>query len=183
MPRRPRGPAAGTGLADLDLGRCRRGHVHADFPADGGPCLFRLVADDRRLDCRPLQSEIRHVLCLRNEPFGQGDADLRCLLGGCDLFAYVPEIEGFGLPVAEALACGAPVVTSSVSSLPEVVGDAAELVDPFDDSAIASGMARVLDQPQLRTLRRPLGLERAARLSVGALAAATLSAYHEAVGR
>ncbi len=65
-------------------------------------------------------------------------------------FVFPSLYEGFGLPPLEAMASGTPVVTSSVSSLPEVVGDAALLVDPYDPEAIAEGMRRVLTDPQLR---------------------------------
>ncbi len=67
-----------------------------------------------------------------------------------DAFAFPSLYEGFGLPPLEAMACGTPVVTSRISSLPEVVGDAALLVDPYDVEDIAAGIERVLGDDALR---------------------------------
>jgi glycosyltransferase involved in cell wall biosynthesis len=73
--------------------------------------------------------------------------------------------EGFGLPPLEAMASGTPVVTSNVSSLPEVTGDAALLVDPYDPSAIADGIRQVLTDEPLRQRLKLKGLERARQFS------------------
>jgi glycosyltransferase involved in cell wall biosynthesis len=93
------------------------------------------------------------------------DADLHALYAGCAAFAYPSLYEGFGLPVLEAMAAGAPVVTSSVSSLPEVAGDAALLVDPRDEPAIAAALTRLLTEPALADDLRARGVERAAAFS------------------
>jgi glycosyltransferase involved in cell wall biosynthesis len=77
------------------------------------------------------------------------DEELGALYAGCACFAYPSLQEGFGLPVLEAMCAGAPVVTSNVSSLPEVAGDAALLVDPLDPAAIAEAIARVLSDQLL----------------------------------
>jgi glycosyltransferase involved in cell wall biosynthesis len=81
--------------------------------------------------------------------------------------------EGFGLPVLEAMACGTPVITSSVSSLPEVAGDAALLVDPIDEGAIASAMAALLNDATLGAQLRQAGLQRAQQFSWATTGAAT----------
>ena len=78
------------------------------------------------------------------------DSTLAVLYRLASVFAFPSLYEGFGLPPLEAMACGAPVVTSRLSSLPEVVGDAAVLVDPYDVEDIALGMARVLEDDVLR---------------------------------
>jgi glycosyltransferase involved in cell wall biosynthesis len=75
------------------------------------------------------------------------DEDLAALYAGCALFAYPSLYEGFGLPVLEAMAAGAPVLTSDISSLPEVAGDAAILVDPRSVDAIRDGLERGLSDP------------------------------------
>jgi len=79
--------------------------------------------------------------------------DLAALYGVARLCAYPSLYEGFGLPVAEAMACGCPVVTSNVSSLPEVAGDAAVLVDPRSVDEIAAGIAALwTDETRRRDL-------------------------------
>ena len=81
------------------------------------------------------------------------------------VFVFPSLYEGFGLPPLEAMASGTPVVTSNVSSLPEVAGDAAVLVDPYDAGAIAEGMYRVLTDNALRSELRRRGPERARQFS------------------
>jgi glycosyltransferase involved in cell wall biosynthesis len=77
--------------------------------------------------------------------------DLPALLSGARLFVFPSLYEGFGLPVLEAMACGTPVVCSNVSSLPEVAGDAALLVDPLDVKGMAEAMNRLVQDEGLRT--------------------------------
>ena len=102
------------------------------------------------------------------------DADVPALLSGALAFAFPSLYEGFGMPVLEAMACGAPVLTASTSSLPEVAGHAALLVDPADTSAIAGGMAQLLDDAALRAELRARGLARAAAFTWQRCAAETL---------
>ncbi|MCC7007462.1 MAG: glycosyltransferase family 4 protein [Acidobacteria bacterium] len=78
------------------------------------------------------------------------EATLAVLYRLAAVFVFPSLYEGFGLPPLEAMAAGAPVITSNVSSLPEVVGDAALLIDPMDAGALADAMARVLNEPGLR---------------------------------
>ncbi len=93
------------------------------------------------------------------------DQTLAILYRMSSVFVFPSLYEGFGLPPLEAMASGTPVVTSNVSSLPEVVGSAAVLVDPHDSHAIAEGIAHVLFDPQLRATLRERGLERSATFS------------------
>ena len=81
------------------------------------------------------------------------------------VFVFPSLYEGFGLPPLEAMYFGTPVVTSNVSSLPEVVGDAAMLVDPYDPASIAEGMRRALMDEDLRAWLRERGLARAREFS------------------
>ena len=81
------------------------------------------------------------------------------------VFVFPSLYEGFGLPPLEAMASGTPVVTSNVSSLPEVAGDAAVLVDPYDPSAIADGIHRVLTDADLRQALKRKGIARARQFS------------------
>ena len=93
------------------------------------------------------------------------EGDLPALLSGARLFVFPSLYEGFGMPVLEAMACGTPVVCSNTSSLPEVVGDAALLVDPLDVGELAAALARVLDDAELRTELIQRGFEQAKGLS------------------
>jgi glycosyltransferase involved in cell wall biosynthesis len=81
------------------------------------------------------------------------------------VFVFPSLYEGFGLPPLEAMASGTPVVTSNISSLPEVAGDAALLVDPYEPAAIADGIARVLTDERIRRELRAKGLARARQFS------------------
>jgi glycosyltransferase involved in cell wall biosynthesis len=93
------------------------------------------------------------------------EADLPALYRNAALFAFPSLYEGFGLPVLEAMACGVPVVCANGSSLPEVAGDAALLVDPFDVDGLAEAMARVLKDPGLRRQMVARGAAQAARFT------------------
>jgi glycosyltransferase involved in cell wall biosynthesis len=96
-------------------------------------------------------------------------------------FAYPSLFEGFGLPVLEALACGVPTLTSSRSSLPEVAGDAALLVDPESVDEIAAGLQRILCDTDLRSGFVSAGPAQAARFSWPRCAELTVEAYHRAL--
>ena len=91
--------------------------------------------------------------------------DLPLIYNLADALIMPSFYEGFGLPVVEAMACGTPVVTSNVSSLPEVAGDAAIFVDPKDADDVARGMSTVVHDPQLRADLRQKGLLRAREFS------------------
>jgi glycosyltransferase involved in cell wall biosynthesis len=112
-------------------------------------------------------------------PFG----DLPILFNGADLFAYLSLYEGFGLPPLEAMSCGTPVVASSATSLPEVVGDAGLLVDPYRVEDIAAAIHRALTDRRLRADLSHKGRLRAARFSWERTALLTMAAYKEAFER
>jgi glycosyltransferase involved in cell wall biosynthesis len=102
------------------------------------------------------------------------DEDVPALLSGALAFAFPSLYEGFGMPVLEAMACGAPVLAANTSSLPEVAGDAALLVAPTDTAAIAAALMRLADEPVLRDELRKRGLARAAEFTWDRCAAETL---------
>ena len=101
--------------------------------------------------------------------------DLPALLSGARLFVFPSLYEGFGLPVLETMACGTPVVCSNASSLPEVVGDAAVLVDPLDVERLAAAMERVLGDEELRAKLIERGFEQARKFSWERCARETLN--------
>jgi glycosyltransferase involved in cell wall biosynthesis len=107
--------------------------------------------------------------------------DLPFWYSAADAFVYPSLYEGFGLPVLEAMACGAPVVTSNVSSLPEVTGDAGLCVDPADDGALTDAMARVLTSDTLRAHLREKGIQRAGLFTRERMARATQDVYRSAL--
>ncbi|MBI2710380.1 MAG: glycosyltransferase family 4 protein [Actinobacteria bacterium] len=110
------------------------------------------------------------------------DADLAALYRGAEVVAYPSTWEGFGLPVLEAMAQGAPVVTSKGTSTEEVAGGAAVLVDPLDADALAAAVTRVLDDPALAERLRAAGRARAAELTWERCAERTVAAYREVAG-
>ena len=109
------------------------------------------------------------------------ERDKPALYSGAELFVFPSTYEGFGLPVLEALACGAPVVTSITSSLPEVAGDAAITVDPHDVTALVQAMEAVLGDAECRQAMREASLVQAGRFSWKRTAEATLRVYQQAL--
>jgi glycosyltransferase involved in cell wall biosynthesis len=110
-------------------------------------------------------------------------ADLPALYSAAELFVYPSKFEGFGLPVAEAMACGTPVITSNVSSLPEVGGDAALLVSPDDEQGLAENMRRVWRDAEFRQHLSESGKLQAKKFSWSEAARLTVRTYEGAVAR
>ena len=103
--------------------------------------------------------------------------ELPYFYGAAEVFVYPSFYEGFGLPPLEAFACGTPVICSGTSSLPEVTGDAALLIDPRNAQEIAKAAVQVLTEPALAETLRQKGLERAKAFSWAKTAAATAEVY------
>jgi glycosyltransferase involved in cell wall biosynthesis len=109
------------------------------------------------------------------------DADLPAVYTGAQALVLPSLCEGFGLPVLEAMACRTPVICSNTSSLPEVAGDAALLIDPTDVDQIAGAITRVLTDSALSEQMRVRGEAQAARFSWERTAEETLAVYHQLV--
>jgi glycosyltransferase involved in cell wall biosynthesis len=108
--------------------------------------------------------------------------ELRLLYSYADVFVFPSLYEGFGMPVLEAMACGAPVITSATSALPEVAGQAAVLVNPEDADALSRAMAEVLEDRQKREQLRALGMARAKTFTWRDAAAQTHALYRRLCG-
>lgn len=99
-----------------------------------------------------------------------------------DMLVFASTYEGFGLPIVEAQAVGRPVVTSALSSMPEVAGDAACLVDPFDAASIRTGVLRVIENETYRTQLVEAGFRNVERFRASAVAEQYAALYHEVAG-
>lgn len=105
--------------------------------------------------------------------------DLPAIYSMASVFVYPSLYEGFGLPVLEAMACGTPVITSNVSSIPEVAGDAAVLVDPANEEELSLAIKQVLDDEALRKSLSIRGVNRAKTFSWERCARETLEVYRK----
>lgn len=108
---------------------------------------------------------------------GVPDEDLACLYSECEAFLFPSTYEGFGLPVLEALQCAAPVICSNRSSLPEVAGPAAILVDPSDEAAVTQAIVDLINNPARREELKRLSVEQAAKFSWEKSAECVAQAY------
>jgi glycosyltransferase involved in cell wall biosynthesis len=158
--------------------------------------LDRLLRAFRDLDCPGLrlilagavkpeiglrldQLEIRERTCTLTDV---SDEQLAVLYRGALLLVLPSLIEGFGLPALEAMACGTPVVASRATALPEVVGDAACLIDPLNVLDIRRAIEGVLSDPERRAAMRDQGIARARRFSWDRVAASVRSVLDDASG-
>jgi glycosyltransferase involved in cell wall biosynthesis len=124
------------------------------------------------LENSPMRSRIRHLGFV-------SEAEKWVLLRNCIMLVYPSLYEGFGLPVLEAMAAGAPVITSNLSSMPEIAGDAAVLVDPNSVEEIAVAIDQLLRDEEGRDCRRRLGLRIVEDFTWRNTATATCRVYRE----
>lgn len=130
---------------------------------------------DAKLRAKQAAGELRLLGYLSNEM-------LACLYAACVALVWPSLYEGFGLPPLEAMACGAPVITSAVSAIPEVVGQAGVLLHPHDVPPWTEAMQRMAEDADWRQQWITLGLQRAAMFSWQVCAAQTLACYRKALG-
>jgi glycosyltransferase involved in cell wall biosynthesis len=137
-----------------------------------GPARSRTRRHIERLGIGP---HVRHRT-------GVPDGELVRYYQAADALVFPSLYEGFGLPVLEALSCGCPVVAADRTSVPEITGDAALLVDPGDPDAIAAAVGRVLDDAALAASLRAAGPARAAAFTWARVARETLAMYRRILG-
>jgi glycosyltransferase involved in cell wall biosynthesis len=143
----------------------------------GGRAVYRLLITGTSLDSdflRDGEALPEHVSLLGYVE----KAELPQLYAGAEAFVYPGIYEGFGLPILEAMACGAPVVTSTTGAAPEIAGGAAILADPFEIGSIVDALERVTVREEAERLRA-LGRERARQFDWAAAAAATEAVYRK----
>lgn len=107
------------------------------------------------------------------------DSELVEIYNASEVFVFPSFYEGFGIPIIEAMACGTPVITSNTSSMPEVVGDAGIMVDPYDIDGLAKAMYEVLTNDGLKEIMIRKGLERAKMFSSDKILDKTLEVYEK----
>lgn len=141
----------------------------------------KLVLVGRKAWGKNLISNKIKELKLENDVIMTGyvpEEDLVCLYNLATMFVFPSIYEGFGLPPLEAMACGTPVVSSNTSSLPEVVGNAALMINPYDDEEIANGINALIKNIKLRKKLRDLGRERVKNFSWENVAKKIINIYH-----
>jgi glycosyltransferase involved in cell wall biosynthesis len=141
--------------------------VHRNNPSSG---VELMIVGHVRKDIPGFESTLRDIR-RRNEGIKitlagyLSDSEILSLYEEADVFVYPSLYEGFGLPVLEAMACGCPVIASNVSSLPEVVGEAGTLVDPYDVDALAQAISTVLQADGLKREMSRKGIAQAQKFS------------------
>ena len=136
---------------------------------------WRDTAFNRLVEASPFRDDVIFTDFLSED-------DLVCLYNTCMAFLYPSRYEGFGLPPLEAMACGAPVVTSDVTSIPEIVEDAAILIDPENKSQMKQEITRICQDPALREALIARGFSQVQKFSWKRLANETLILYHSVAG-
>jgi glycosyltransferase involved in cell wall biosynthesis len=151
---------------------------HLSLVLAGGPVRWYPEASERLDAAIQLLPESVRARIMRTDYVSERDK--LALLSGATVLAYPSIYEGFGFPVLEAFAAGVPVLTSNVSSLVEVAGEAAVLVDPTDVDAIASALTELVADEDLRAVLSAAGVARASRFTWEATARATAVVLREA---
>ncbi len=156
------------------FGRLRRTRAYDGDLVIAGAKGWGFQAVESAIEEQNLSSEVHMVGYVRRE-------EQPLWYNSAQVFAYPSAYEGFGIPALEAMACGTPVVTSSTSSLPEVVGDAGVMVEPGSVDALADALAELVNSASRRDELRERGTARAARFSWEIAANRCLEAYEYAL--
>lgn len=170
-------------LGNTDPKKNTRGTLKAfsDFLKQTGSSMFLVMLDYDQSELERLLAEIGDPELI-NRIILTGyvvNTDLPAIYSQCDVFLYPSLRESFGIPMLEAMASGVPVITSNTSSMPEVAGDAAILVDPFKPEEITAAMVRVIADKELKAGLIKKGFVQSAKFSWKAMAAHVLEIYRE----
>jgi glycosyltransferase involved in cell wall biosynthesis len=173
-----------TGTIEPRKNYVRLVRAHAALPDELRRAYPLVVAGRRGWDYEPI---VAALAAAADPPVRLldfvADADLAVLYAGATVFCYPSLYEGFGLPVLEAMQAGAPVMTSNVSSLPEVGGDAVRYVDPYDDYDLRTALLELLADEEKRARLRAAGLERVKLFSWERTAEVTMAVVRAATAR
>jgi glycosyltransferase involved in cell wall biosynthesis len=170
-------------LGNTDPKKNTKGTLKAfsDFLKQTGSDLHLVMLDYDHYELEKLLDEIGDAELI-NRIILTGyvvNTDLPAIYCQCEAFLYPSLRESFGIPMLEAMACGAPVITSNTSSMPEVAGDAAILVDPFNPAEITSAMVRILADKDLKAGLISKGFVQAKKFTWKAMARHVLEIYRE----
>ena len=134
------------------------------------------------------ESALQNILNMIGHPETRADihltgyvpnTDLPNIISQCAIFLYPSKRESFGIPILEGMACGVPVITSNTSSMPEIAGDAAHIIDPFKPEEITDGMVKIINDENYRKMLITKGTERAKLFSWKVMAENYLKLYEE----
>lgn len=153
----------------------------ADFNAKSSQKYKLVMLDYEENALQKILSDIGHPE-IRKDIHLTGyvvNTDLPAIISQCKVFLYPSLRESFGIPILEGMACGVPVITSNTSSMPEIAGDAALIVNPHNPDEITAAIHKILDDEPFRNMLCEKGIERAAKFSWKNMAVANLKLYEE----
>lgn len=155
--------------------------AYSDFVKQTGSDILMVMLDFDRTELEKLLDQIgdRSLIDRIILTGYVKNTDLPAIYSQCTLFLYPSLRESFGIPLLEAMACGVPVITSNTSSMPEIAGDAAIMIDPFKPEEITTAMIRLTSNESLRNELVKKGIPQAAKFSWRSMAEHVLEIYHE----
>jgi glycosyltransferase involved in cell wall biosynthesis len=153
------------------------------FKSEQSTDVKLLIVGQKRWWTKEMQLTINHMTYLSDVIFtGRVETeDLNVLIGSAIALTYVSYHEGFGIPILEAFCCDTPVITSNITSMPEVAGDAAILIDPFSPESITQAMTRIYTEDDLRKELIAKGRERRKRFTLKKTADALWQCIEKAI--
>jgi glycosyltransferase involved in cell wall biosynthesis len=170
-------------LGNTDPKKNTKGTLKAfsDFIKQTGSNAFLVMLDYDRAELEKLLDQIgdRSLIDRIILTGYVKNTDLPAIYSQCTLFLYPSLRESFGIPLLEAMACGVPVITSNTSSMPEIAGDAAFIIDPFKPEEITAAMIKLTNDISLRSNLVRKGIPQAAKFSWRAMAEHVLAIYQE----